>query len=244
METRNKYLFKIKLLGTAFLISLSSIPISVMPPSMAQVTFKPPRAQAPKSSSGGASRDGSNCGFDTRTNARVPITPLIPKTNIGFTVTERPTIFVYVPQTTAKKAVFNLEDEQANQYYQTTLRLPNKPGVMAVQIPNSSPALKTGKNYQWTLVMICHEDLEPDSPWVSGWIRRVESNPSLKNQPKVTASLELVSKLAGMGIWYDSLSTLAQLKRAQPNNRTVATSWQELLNSVGLNELANQPLAN
>jgi hypothetical protein len=243
MKIKNKCLFKPKLLGIAFLISLSSIPIALTP-GVAQVTFNPPKAQAPKTSSGGASRDGSSCGFDTRTNPRVAVTPLLPRTNIGFTVAERPTVLVYVPQTTAKKAIFSLEDEQANQHYQTTLRLPNKPGVMAVKLPNSVPALKTGKNYQWSLVMICTEDLEPDSPWVSGWIRRVEPNPSLKNQPNLTASVELASKLARMGLWYDSVSTLAQLKRSQPNNPTVATSWQELLKSVGLNAIANQPLAN
>jgi hypothetical protein len=47
-----------------------------------------------------------------------------------------------------------------------------------------------------------------------------------------------------MGIWYDSLATLAELKRRQPNNSTVATSWQEMLKSVDLSAIAEVPLAN
>jgi hypothetical protein len=239
MKMKNQYFSKSKLRGIGLLISLLSIPISVMP-SMAQVTFNPPKEQAPKRSTGGASRDASTCGADMSATTKASVTPLLPKTNIGLTVAERPSILIYVPQTNAKKALFGLQDEQGKHSYRTTLSLPQKPGVIEINLPSSVSALKIGKNYQWSLVMICTEELEPDSPWVSGWIRRVESNRNLNNQP----TLELASKLANMGIWYDSLSTLAELKRRQPNNPTVVTSWQQLLHSINLNEIAEAPLTN
>jgi len=240
---KNKSIFRFLLLGKVLLISYSLLTLWGIP-SLAGVTFNPPGAQAPKRSSGGASRTGNICGFATKPNNSASITPLIPKTNIGFTVAERPTIFVYVPPTTAKKALFTLQDEESKSYYQTTLPLPEKPGVMEVKLPDSVPALKTNKNYKWSLIVVCTEDLETDSPWVSGWIRRVETNRSLINQHKLSASLESVSQLAGTGIWYDSLSTLAQLRRSQPNNQALSADWRELLNSVGLNAIANEPLAN
>ncbi|MBW4616619.1 MAG: DUF928 domain-containing protein [Desmonostoc vinosum HA7617-LM4] len=239
MNIKNKYFCQPSLLGSALLIYLSSM-LLIVTPTLAQVTFNPPKEQAPKSSSGGASRDVSTCGADLTATTKASVTPLLPKNNIGLTIAERPTVLIYIPQTNAKTALFSLQDEQNKQYYQTILPLPKKPGVMEVKIPHSVAALKTGKNYQWSLVMICTEELEPDSPWISGWIRRVEANSSLNHQP----TLELVSQLAKMGIWYDSLSTLAQLKRSQPNNSAVATSWQELLNSVELNAIANEPLIN
>ena len=114
--------------------------------------------------------------------------------------------------TSAKKAFFSLQDEDTNHHYQTTLHLPEKSGVVEVKLPNSAPALKTGKNYKWSLVIICTEDLEPDSPSVSGWIRRVEPNRSLARQQNQTSQLESISKLAEAGIWYDALSNLAQLR--------------------------------
>ncbi|MBR8835575.1 MAG: DUF928 domain-containing protein [Stigonema ocellatum SAG 48.90 = DSM 106950] len=239
MKKKNKFLLKPGLLKTTFLIYLFYILIPVMP-SLAQVTFNPPKAQAPKSTSGGASRGPSTCGADITTTTKASVTPLLPKTNIGLTVAEHPVILVYVPQTNAKKALFSLQDEQGKQYYQTNLPLPQKRGVMEVKLPGSVPALKADKNYQWFLAMICTEELEVDSPSVSGWIRRIESNGSLNNKP----TLELASNLARMGIWYDALSTLAELKRTQPNNPAVANSWRKFLEDVDLNAIAEAPLAN
>lgn len=239
MKNQDKSRFKAIWSKIAFVLclSLTLIPIA---PSLAQVTFNPPKTQAPKSSSGGASRDASSCGADLAATTTASVTPLLPKTNIGLTVAEHPAILVYVPQTNAKKALFGLQDEQGKQYYQTMLPLPSKRGVMEVKLPDSVSALKIGKNYRWSLVMICTQELEPDSPWVSGWIRRVESNRPFNHQP----TLELVSRLADMGIWYDSLATLAELRRTEPSNTTVATAWQELLKSVDLSAIAEAPLAN
>lgn len=243
MQKNNKLLFRYSLLGIGLLISSSLMPISVAP-SMAGVTFKPPGAQAPKRSTGGASRDGNLCGFATQATTSTSVTPLIPATNIGFTVAERPTIFVYIPATTAKTALFTLQTEDSKYSYRTNLSLPNKPGVMQVKIPASVPALKTGKNYKWSLVMICTEELEPDSPWVSGWIRRVEPNSSLTSQLKKPVSLDLISRLAETGIWYDSLSNLAQLRRSQPSNPALNDAWEALLKSANLSAIANAPLIN
>jgi hypothetical protein len=230
-------LFRYQSLGLASLIILLSIPIWSTP-STAKVTFRPPGDRAPKTSSGAASRDTSTCGFTQL--ERTSVTPLLPKTNIGFTKKEHPTIFVYVPQTNAKKAFFSIQDEDSNHIYQSNVNLPQKAGVMEFKVPTEAPELKTGKNYKWSLVMICTTDLEPDSPLVSGWVRRVQAS-GRQNNP---ATLQSASVLAQTGIWYDTLSTLAQLRRNQPNNQDAEASWQELLDSVGLNAIANEPLIN
>jgi Domain of Unknown Function (DUF928) len=243
MPTKIRSLFQYFMLGIVVLSSFSFLPIFIAP-TVAGVTFKPPGAQAPKRSSGGASRDGNLCGFGVKESISASVTPLIPATNIGFTVAEHPTIFVYVPTTTAKTALFTLQTEDSKYSYQTTLSVPQKPGVMEVKVPNSIPALKMGKNYKWSLVIICTEELEPDSPWVSGWIRRVEPNSGLTSQLNKRVSLDLISQLAETGIWYDSLSNLAQLRRSQPDNQAVTEVWQELLKSVNLSAIANEPLIN
>jgi hypothetical protein len=92
--------------------------------------------------------------------------------------------------------------------------------------------------------MICTEELETDSPWVGGWIHRVEADRSLINQSNRPISLDLISKLAETGIWYDSLSMLAELRRSQPNNLSLKNAWEELLKSADLNVVANEPLTN
>ncbi len=237
MLKTKKSLFEYWFLGVTLLIVLSSITSWSTPGIAAKVTFKPPGDRAPKTSSGAASRDVSAC---IANQIGMAVTPLLPTTNIGLTIAERPTVFVYLPQTNAKKAFFSIQDEASNHIYQSNVSLPQKPGVMEVKLPESAPELKIGKNYKWSLVIICTADLEPDSPFVSGWVRRVKAHP-VNSQ---TATLESASLLAQTGIWYDTLSTLAQLRRNQPNNQAASASWQELLKSVGLNAIASKPLIN
>ncbi|MBF2064092.1 MAG: DUF928 domain-containing protein [Calothrix sp. C42_A2020_038] len=210
-----------------------------------RVTFKPPGDPAPRSSSGGASRSPVEvvaCS-SARRNIDKPVTPVLPATSIGFTLTEYPTVFIYLPETNAQKALFSIQDEDSNSVYQTNITLPTSSGVMQVKLPEEAPPLKAGKNYKWSLVIICTADLEPDSPFVSGWIRRVERSDMMKNHNN-QITLSYISKLAENGIWYDTLATLAQLRRLQPNNQALASSWQNLLNSVGLDKIVNEPLIN
>lgn len=229
---------------TAALVTLIAIPLLSLPTMAGKITFKPPGEPAPKETAGGASRTGfgetAACS-SARTGIGKSVTPVLPRNNIGLTLTEHPTVFVYIPQTTARKAFFSIQDEENNHVYQTGIELPSQPGVMQLKLPPSAPGLKANKNYKWSLVMICTADLEPDSPFVSGWIRRVEYKTNIRNNNK-TITLDSVSKLAETGIWYDTLATLAQLRMNQPNNQLFFTSWQDLLDSVGLDTIANEPL--
>ncbi len=250
MARNSKSIIRYALFDIALLLAVLSVPVwHTASYAKAKVTFNPPRNQAPRSTTGGASRDSNVCGISTAKNSSTVVTPLLPNTNIGLTATVRPNIFVYVPQTIAKKAFFSVQDENTNHYYQTTIDLPEKPGVMEIKFPDSAPELKTNKNYKWSLAVICGESLEPDSPLVSGWIRRVENNHNLRNQPtnqenSKNSLLESISKLASNGLWYDSLTALAQLIREQPSNQNLADSWEELLKSANLNEIAKEPLVN
>ncbi|BAZ12613.1 hypothetical protein NIES4071_44450 [Calothrix sp. NIES-4071] len=245
MPKSNKHSFTYLRVLLATLVTLIAIPLLSLPSMAGRVTFRPPSDPAPKSSSGGASRDGS-LGVAACSSARSGIgqsvTPVLPTTNIGFTLTEHPTVFVYVPASNARKAFFSIQDEDNNHVYQADINLPKQPGVMQVKLPTSAPGLKTNKNYKWSLVMICTADLEPDSPFVSGWIRRVEYKTNIRNNQNKNITLDSVSELAETGIWYDTLATLAQLRLSQPNNQVLATSWANLLSSVGLNAIANEPL--
>jgi len=208
-------------------ISLSVIPIWITAGNA--ITFKPPGDDAPTTSTGGASRSGGSC---VASNAE--FSPVVPKTNSGLTLSAHPTVYAYIPETTAKKAFFSIEDENTNHLYQTTIDLPASSGVIGIKIPDSA-SIKTSKNYKWSLVMICGEYLEPDSPSVNAWIRRLE-------QAELPVSESLVSKLATKGIWYDAISELAQLRNAQPENSQLTRSWIELLQSGGLEAIAMKPL--
>jgi Domain of Unknown Function (DUF928) len=244
MPTKNKFLFRYLQLGTALLITLSPIYLWTMPSTAARVVFKPPGDRAPRTSAGGASRDTSACGIIRSKPVEENVTPLLPESNIGLTLAEHPTIFIYVPETRAKVAFISVQDTSDNNIYQDYLDLPEKSGIVQIKLPTVSPGLKIDQKYRWSLAMICTQALEPDSPFVSGWIHRVSVGNTLNNSQNSTVGLDSVIELAASGLWYDTLSTLAELRRSQPNNQILATSWQDLLNSVGLSAIANKPVIN
>lgn len=205
------------------------------------VTFEPPDEGEPLDTAGGASRDEGKCPQDSKA-LKPYVTPLMPATNHGLTAAEHPTFFVYVPQTSAQKVFFSLQDENNNHHYQTTLPITGTPGVVSFRLPASVPALEIGKNYKWSFVLMCENVLRPDSPRVEGRIRRIKLNPALMSQLKNAAPLERAALYGSAGIWYDILAVLAELRQSQPDDLTLTATWEELLNSVGLDAIATEPL--
>ncbi len=209
--------------------------------SVFQVTFEPPGDGRPDNTAGGASRDSGQCFHDAR-GSQPTITPLMPTTNRGLTVVERPTFFVYLPQTSAQKAFFTLKDKDESYYYQATLPMPETPGILSYKLPADAPALEIGKSYQWSFVTICGERLAVDDPRVEGQIQRIELNKEFSSHIKNLSPLERAALYGADGIWYDTVATLAELRQAQPHDLTVAATWENLLKSVGLETIATKPL--
>ncbi len=247
---KNKYL----LFAIAFLLSSSLLPLLMKPgiagiPGTEPVSFwnpPPGRTSAPSRGTikGGASRDGNSCGIAQTKAATDLMTPLMPKSNIGLTRMGRPTLLVYLPKTNAKKALFIINDETGKEHYQTYLTLPQKPGVMKVNISDSASELAKGTKYRWSISLVCGDntDVEPDSPSIQGWIERVSPASNTISQ---TQSLELksVENLAKAGVWVDMLSALMELRQSQPENIELKKTWTALLEdkNVGLKEFAEQP---
>ncbi|MDJ0676727.1 MAG: DUF928 domain-containing protein [Calothrix sp. MO_167.B42] len=245
----------------AFLLSNSFLPLLIKPglagiPGTEPVSFwNPPSDQKENQDNrsrtrtrGGASRDGNSCDI-AKTKAPTDLmTPLIPKSNIGLTQMGRPTLLVYLPKSNAKKALFTINnDETGEEHYQTYLTLPQKPGIMKINIPDSTSELVNKVKYQWSIALVCGEntDIEPDSPSIQGWIKRVSP---ISNTISQTQSLDLksVEKLGRASLWFDMLSALMKLRQSQPKNMELKKTWTAVLEdkNVGLKEFAEQPFIN
>lgn len=205
-----------------------------------RVTFNPPGEDKPKQSSGGASR-GGQCPRDEG-EIKPYITALIPTSDRGLTIQERPTLFVYVPATPARKAFFSLHDDSDTIHYQTFIDLSDRAGIVQINLPNEAPVIETGKEYKWSFVLMCDNLLRPDSPLVEGYIKRIAPNSVLSKHLEGATSIERAKLYGEAGIWYETLSTLAQLRTSNPEDTRLVSVWQELLNSVGLKEIATKPL--
>ncbi|HLO50083.1 MAG TPA: DUF928 domain-containing protein [Kamptonema sp.] len=198
--------------------------------------FEPPDRGVPGRREGGGTR-GPECPTST--------TALIPKSTMGRTVSANPTFFYYVPAVLDKTVEFELADEADKTIYKTSFRMIAKaPGIVSVTLPAASgSSLEIGKNYHWYFTIKCNpNDTEADIV-VSGWINRVEITPDLKAQlDRSTSESDRLSIYAKESLWYEYLTTLANLRRSQPTDSALTVKWTELLSAVELEKIAQQPL--
>ncbi|MBD2678191.1 MULTISPECIES: DUF928 domain-containing protein [Nostoc] len=199
---------------------------------------------APRQASGGASRLGTYYLNPSTVAAEGPaaLIALLPQSFYGTTVSERPTILVYLPACNAEEAVFSLKDEAGNTQYQMSIPVALKAGVMAVKLPADAPVLAVGKNYQWFLALKVDGTLSPSTPYVDGWIQRIQPNAELATAMQHGDALKRAAAFGKNGVWYDCVATMATLHTAQPNNATIIKQWEELLSSVSLKDIATVPL--
>ena len=217
-----------------------------------QIEFKSPPAQGEPKESDIAGTRGNCPGM----NADVPLTPVLPATSDrrfypGLTAAEYPTLFVFVPETSAQTAQFSLYQDEtgAQELYETTISLKNTPGIIAIKIPErAGKSLEIGQRYSWGFSLICpHDSPIADSsanPTIFGIIERTEVSPNVFTAIDSEASLNNALLYAQMGLWHDTLMTLAKLRQSQPDNLTLTAIWQDLLQaeSVNLNDISEQPL--
>lgn len=179
----------------------------------------------------------------SETGAAVPaMLAVMPESFYGTTVEAHPTILVYVPQSDADEAVFSLKDESRNTVYETSVTVPVTGGILAIEMAEDAPALTVGENYQWYVAIKVEEDLSPSSPFVDGWVKRIELSAALSESLQQRDVIAQIKALGASGVWYDTVARLAKLADDR-DDAVVANHWYELLESVGLDAIATAPIA-
>lgn len=196
----------------------------------------------PTSSGGTGSR--GNCLFKAD---KPPLTRLGGEGRLRLTTSDRPTFWVYVPYSAkeASSGEFVLQEGE-DELYRASVPLPTQPGVVGVVLPAQAKALEVGKTYRWYFDVNCGTTSQATPASVTGIVKRVEIAPSL-SQALTTAktSLNRAASYAKHGIWYETLSELAQLRLRDPQNFQFKTAWIQLLNDskIGLESVAQEDLA-
>jgi hypothetical protein len=225
----------------AIAVTLPSLltPMQAVPAPMLlsqNVNFKPPDVTAPDNRQGGTHR-----GCKLRDG--LFITPLIPESNIGLTLTESPTLFVYVSQPAAQVEFILLNEDESEVVYETTLKN-DKAGIVGVSLSEKDQTknIEVGKRYVWSFALAC-DPLERSGDYiVKGWMQRIEPQANLKNDLANPDPMAKVIAYAKNGIWYETLATLAQMRNLAPDDSRLTAEWTQLLQSQGLESIADQPL--
>ncbi|MFB2981436.1 DUF928 domain-containing protein [Microseira sp. BLCC-F43] len=200
------------------------------PPSPTRLEYDPPQRGAP-----GDRNDAGSRGSEE-------LLALVPVNKYGWTTAEYPTFWFYLKRQTSSTSTIKLEliDENQKVVYQTTLALTQTEGIMHITLPKTAPRLEIGKQYQW-VIFSGNMDNEMHA---SGWIERVALTPELASQLQQAKPRERVLIFAKKGFWYETITELAALRRANPQDAQLADDWVALLQDpdVSLKEIISQRL--
>lgn len=175
-----------------------------------------------------------------------PLTALIPEKNIGLTASERPTFWFYVPYPPKLQSLveFALHHKNGAEIYKTTFRLQETPGIISLNLPETKPALDSGKEYKWRFSLLCNLVDQAEVPFVEGWVKQDTPSPALQEQLKAAAPRDRIALYAANGFWYDTLSAIAQLRQTYSQDATLVADWNNVLQSesVKLDKITSVPI--
>lgn len=206
--------------------------------------FTPPNRGISVNRQGGATR-GNPC-IEPQ-DAKV--TALVPNQGVGATAAPYPTVFWYMPKSSASEVELRVQDAKQYDIYSTKYTLAKSadgvvvgsPGIMSFSLPafaNLSP-LEVGQEYDWHVTVICPPDSSEYSDnsnniVASGRIVPVRPDLTLAQRIQQATPQDRVALYANAGLWYETVATLVELRRDRPNDTELTQAWNKLLNSIGL----------
>lgn len=223
--------------GIAALLLLVPLPL-------VQAGISTTRTRVPDQRKGAGSR-GESCLVD---NQRTSVA-LAPRNNTSLTISPYPRLMWAVPATRnaeveVKLASVGQSRQPSKLLYSARFPAPTTAGMLRLEVPATvglSP-LQVGTMYRWTVTLVC-DPLSPDrNITFNSLLQRVEPSAALAQELRSAQGVKRAEVLAQNGIWIDSLGQLLELRCAEPKNAAVQRSLRSLLQSVELEEVAEQPL--
>jgi len=223
--------------------------------------FTPPDSQGPSIP---GNREGGGTRGPCIANPKpgqVPIA-LVPESGVGKTIAEYPTLSWYLPKNTAWGVELMVRNAKGEEIYSTKYAFAHytgqdsqgdekqyvvgAPGIMSLTLPNLESSVlppETGQTYKWTLKLICDTQEPSGDVYVDGAFERVEPDPNLVRRIQQATPEQRVAIYASERLWYETLNTLVELRRDRPNDQGLKAAWSQLLRSVELEQIVEEPVA-
>jgi len=185
------------------------------------------------------------CAFGNPAN----LIALMPAENIGLTADAYPRFYWYMPVNQAQFVEFTLTqvDEQGEDLatlYTSRFAVTGEAGIVSLQLPATAslPPLVEGDRYRWQVAAFCNPASENGDLQIEGWVQYQPPTEELAAELAAASASEQAALYASNGYWFDAVEQLATQAAAAPEAADLQANWAELLHSVGLDDLAAQPL--
>lgn len=239
------------LLFTFYFLSLLTLPLATYAHSYPVTKQLKQSVNIPKKGLPGRRENGGTRRESCMSGELPLLALLLPSTNIGLTTAAYPRFFWYTPKNTAQKVNFTLhkvnETGQRTLVYNTTFQPSRESGVTSLTLPsqrNLAP-LEINQLYQFSVSLICGQDTSPNIITVYGWVQRVALSNNVESTLKQLSRRERISVYAEQGLWFDLVSTLADLRACNPSDPTLVATWVSVVKQTALfkaEAIAQQPL--
>ncbi len=208
----------------------------------------PPGTTTPASSGGTGSRGGCLYKRDFP-----PLASLTGQQHLSWTVSDRSTIWIYVPYTPEEAPSGTLSIQLGeDEVYRGEFALAATPGIVGIDLPETAPPLEVGQNYSWFININCAPAVadrivaEVVPAELDGFMQRVTMSDALNQDlSNATSDLDRAAAYGEHHIWYDMLTELARLRLADEANAELDTLWADLLSNtetVNLGKFTKEPL--
>jgi Domain of Unknown Function (DUF928) len=185
------------------------------------------------------SAPGGRVGGSTRGAGVMPILSALAPDHTGLTVQEQPALFWYLAGTSPYPVELTITDDRSPQpLFETRIVAPIQAGIQRIRLAEAGVHLSKGVPYRWAVALV----VDPASPSrdniAGGTIERVEIPKGLRAKLKQAGKPQTPSIYAQAGLWYDALTSIADLLEAAPNDPALRQQQTALLEQVGLRQIA------
>ncbi|MEO0430059.1 MAG: DUF928 domain-containing protein [Cyanobacteria bacterium J06656_5] len=177
------------------------------------------------------------------------LTSIFPDDDLGYTTDQYPAFHWYMPNNNASHVEFNLyevvsEDEGIFQpVYQTAFVPSSTAGIATLQLPNAVglAPLSADNYYYWSVEVYCSDDATAVM-MAEGFVELLRPDPLLAEALANSEGLDRAAIAAENSLWFDTTRALSDHLQTQPNDIQAIENWQTLLESIGLENIAEAPL--
>ncbi len=182
-------------------------------------------------------RSGQQTAGETRRGkcpeVSLPLTALVPSSNVGKTIATHPQLWFYVPYSTKdiNKIEFVIQDADRNDISRQSWQPQNIPGYLSASLPEIKPALETNKSYRWYFKVYCQEGGNSAPLFVQGWIEKTEVSEDLSRQVQQEQAPHMI--YAHKNLWFDAIDSFLNYYLIARSNSQIRADWQKLIKAKG-----------
>jgi hypothetical protein len=197
--------------------------------------YTPPKKLAPRARVGGGLR-----GTDQKDPEIVALVP----DHVGLTIKQAPSLNWFLSKPTSLPMRFTLNDiRSVRPMHEGPIPTPVQAGIQSLNLKDLGLALEPDVQYRWYISAIRDPDQPGTDIVAGGMIERCEFSTCLiTTEVDLSCNRDSVLWNAGHSFWYDAMSCLCDLIKANQQDASLRRTRAGLLKQVGLNGVAEWDL--